>query len=454
MLGTISVGAVVGATMLRNAVSGAAKWGAGQNLGEVGSRFWGWAVSEKSPLEKSILNAVMSVASKHFKEYASNLETVAGKLKKEKRLDLGSENVKDVLSSDAFFDILKAANIPVPHIDKMLDLMQGQMVRNFVEEEPKENLAESVKVLIEESEEARKMARQLKEDLRRNRAGIDWLIRRENQVHGVLLAGVGSDGLLVAKLDAVHELLADEMQELLRRVAKMEQMLGEIQGSIGIQKKDLDQINERLSRLDLSSLSRLSEMVSNSREIIIQTRDTGEIKKIMNRREIGEVVSLMMEAKKSLFILGIHALGPLHQGREIILDLLDAGGIVRVVLLKFDPDRNSPFGQRAEFEDDTSGRLKAMWYASLAVLRDIDSRRKGGTLEVRIHGKRPEYSIIIADGNKAHFTAYPEKRGVRGITGVTEFICNSGTDSGRFAEVERQFTALWEKGDCLLLKPR
>lgn len=449
MLGTISMGAVVGATLLRRAVSGAAKFGAGQNLGEVGSRFWGWMVSEKSPLEKSIINAVMSVASKHFKEYASNMQTVAGKLKQEKRLDLKSETVKEVLTSDAFFDILKAAKIPVPHIDRMLDLVQGQMVQNFVEEEPKENLAEAVKVLIEESEEAKAMSRQLKEDLRRNRAGIDWLIQKERQVHGVLVAGVGSDGLLVAKLDAVHELLADEMQELIRRAAKMEQMLVQIQGSISIQKKDLEQINEKLAKLDLTSLSRISEMVSNSKEIVMGAGDTGETKKIMRRREIGEVLSLMMDSKKRLDILGINALGPVHQGREIILELLNKGGSVRVLMLKYASGGDSPFGRRSEFEQDSVGRLKAEWLASVAILRDISTKKTGGSLEVRCHGLTPDYSIIIVDEMKLHYNPYPPERGKRGVTGFTEFMRNEGVERTRFLEVCRLFEDLWKKGERL-----
>ena len=449
MMGTISMGAVVGATILRRAVSGAAKMGAGQNLGEVGSRFWGWMVSEKSPLEKSIINAVMSVASKHFKEYASNMQTVAGKLKQERRLDLKSETVKEVLTSDAFFDILKAAKIPVPHIDRMLDLVQGQMVKNFVEEEPKENLAEMVNVLIEENEEAKAMSRQFKEDLRKNRAGIDWLIQKERQVHGVLVAGVGSDGLLVAKLDAVHELLADEMQELIRRAAKMEKMLCEIQGSISVQKKDLEQINEKLARLDLASLSRITEMVSNSKEIVMGAGDTKETKKIMRRREIGEVLSLMMDSDRRLDILGINALGPIHQGREIILELLNKGGSVRVLLLKYAPGKDSPFGRRLEFEQDSVGRLKAEWLASVAILRDISTKNTGGGLEVRCHGLTPDYSIIIVDEMKLHYNPYPPERGKRGVAGFTEFIRNDGVERTRFLEVCRLFEDLWKKGERL-----
>ena len=122
-----------------------------------------------------------------------------------------------------------------------------------------------------------------------------------------------------------------------------------------------------------------------------------------------------------LWILCINATGPLHQGREIIIDVLKNGGSVRVLLL--DPIHNI-FDCRTEVEHDYVGRISAELLASVYILLDI-LHQVGGTegaaerLELRFHHEPPNRSLIMVNCEQENglvlANTYPAKKpGPRG----------------------------------------
>lgn len=98
-----------------------------------------------------------------------------------------------------------------------------------------------------------------------------------------------------------------------------------------------------------------------------------------------------------LWILGINATGPLHQGREIIIDVLKNDGSVRVLLL--DPIHEI-FDDRSLAEHDSVGRISAELLASLYILLDILYQVRGTQgaaerLELGFHHGPPDKSFIM-----------------------------------------------------------
>jgi len=147
--------------------------------------------------------------------------------------------------------------------------------------------------------------------------------------------------------------------------------------------------------LDLNISHILAEMKFKGLEEKIKK---GEFFKL---REIDIVLDAISGAKKSLDIMGINNLGPLHQGREMLIRLLNNGGHVRICLL----DVNSEgFKQRERDEcqhqitGKISPRLRDEYKASIGILKDINQFKKAGTLEVRQYKHYPLCSIIISDG--------------------------------------------------------
>lgn len=105
-----------------------------------------------------------------------------------------------------------------------------------------------------------------------------------------------------------------------------------------------------------------------------------------------------------LEMLGINSLGPIHQGRELIRDILksaDEGGQSgKVRLLLLDPLSDACRGEcgRVCFETDKVGRLAAELQASLYILADIRSEvgaEAFSNFELRFHGSDPDRSLIM-----------------------------------------------------------
>lgn len=125
-----------------------------------------------------------------------------------------------------------------------------------------------------------------------------------------------------------------------------------------------------------------------------------------------------------VWILGINATGPLHQGREILIGLLKNGGKLRILLLN---PTQPVFGKRSDRERDRVGRITAELFASFYILMDIMSQLKSvdesllRNVEVRLHQKCPDRSLIMVNSEDQDrivlMNRYPPEEGTRGVEG-------------------------------------
>ena len=84
---------------------------------------------------------------------------------------------------------------------------------------------------------------------------------------------------------------------------------------------------------------------------------------------------IIKEAKSTVQILGINALGPLHHCREELIEFL-VSPQRRLQLLLLD-SRSEVFKERAKKEGDNVGRIMHEWKASIRILKDISMKTKG-----------------------------------------------------------------------------
>lgn len=175
------------------------------------------------------------------------------------------------------------------------------------------------------------------------------------------------------------------------------------------------------------------------------------------KRRIEKDLCLMNMARKELWILGINALGPLHQGREIIIKQLERGVWIRILLLDPEcPEFHSRMDDE-EYKKKEDGmfyygkRLFHEYNASIALCRDINNTAKGNfNFEVRIHDKKPTEALVITDPNPSdkilgicNYNPYPEKRGTRGVEGKHIPIVKKN-DPENFEKWVSRFDDLWK----------
>lgn len=164
-----------------------------------------------------------------------------------------------------------------------------------------------------------------------------------------------------------------------------------------------------------------------------------------------------MNRAPKLDVLGVSALGPIHQGREVIIETLAEGGSVRALLL--DPE-STAFIQRSHQELDTLGRIAAEQLASLYILADI---RKQVTpvaaahLQIRLYQELPDRSLVMIDTGESDGIAlvnvYPLQIGVRGMTGAS-FMWNANhtDDAVDYRDSLSRFDERWNRATRITLR--
>ncbi len=138
----------------------------------------------------------------------------------------------------------------------------------------------------------------------------------------------------------------------------------------------------------------------------------GDVINLVNERnphKTSSAINLIEKCRSELLIMGINSLGPLHSGRELILECLKNGVNVKILLL--DPDCNGFLFQSMREETTKegirSGRLLAELKASLAICDDINNfftayknenpDKKSGSIEVRFRDEHPIKALVIID---------------------------------------------------------
>jgi excisionase family DNA binding protein len=167
-------------------------------------------------------------------------------------------------------------------------------------------------------------------------------------------------------------------------------------------------------------------------------------------RSVVPYLSLIRAASKEIWILGINALGPLHQGREAIIKQLKKGVNVKILLLNTE---SHFFLKRVKKEDPEhgieTGRLFAESQAAVAICRDImfASADAPGYFEVRVYSRTPKEAIVIIDPTSnsgfCNVNLYPLGENSRGLTGTEIEYKNIGKSKKTFAKYVSRYKTLW-----------
>jgi excisionase family DNA binding protein len=174
-------------------------------------------------------------------------------------------------------------------------------------------------------------------------------------------------------------------------------------------------------------------------------------------REPFKDIVLFKGCQQDLFILGINALGPLHQGQKQIREALERGVNVKILLLDPACEEFQIRSKREEYKNGKqSGRLLAELNASIAICKDINNLKEDpailghqtGAIDLRFHDKQPTRSLIIADPSsflgKCNVNHYPLGDGKRGAEGGQYTLIAGGEATDEFIEHVNYFRKLWE----------
>lgn len=152
-------------------------------------------------------------------------------------------------------------------------------------------------------------------------------------------------------------------------------------------------------------------------------------------------------APPSVDLFDINALAPLHAGFEMFLELLRAGGRLRIAML--DP-RGEAFARRSALEQDRVGRIAAEQIASFHIIADLIThlRREGETcdLAVRLTTPLPDSAIVLVNidtpSGLVLANPYPTNEDRRGL--AVPWYKYSQTDGALYQQYREKFRALWE----------
>jgi len=168
----------------------------------------------------------------------------------------------------------------------------------------------------------------------------------------------------------------------------------------------------------------LHRVYSANNKVYITEKSVGKYLKCKDPRNPGNDRIIIKNTKMSLLILGINGLGPLHQNREIMINLLMNGGKVRVLLL--DPSCEE-FRKRVEFEKckakQITSRLLFEFLSSYALCKEIHDCSAGNCdFQLRVHSYEPKMSLVICDSELdegiLNQNIYPPTKGMRGMEGA------------------------------------
>ena len=155
---------------------------------------------------------------------------------------------------------------------------------------------------------------------------------------------------------------------------------------------------------------------------------------IGKKRVMSEDKQLIITSQKEVWILGINALGPLHECYEELISLLKKGGRIKVLLLN---PASKAFKQREKDEEELNGkivgRLCAEYNASLSICRSIlHFSAEKGEIKLKVHDNYPEHALIIRDPRsdtcKIHINYYPKEKLTRGYIGEHRAILQQWPD--------------------------
>lgn len=212
------------------------------------------------------------------------------------------------------------------------------------------------------------------------------------------------------------------------------------------QKKDKDDLKGKMA--ELSKHVERSFQCSDSRNI---SNDLGLLKFAQTCEDINRIN-----------VLGVNALGIVHQGYETIISLMSKKGL-KIQILVIDP-RGNVFSDRIISESSenkalyevTCYRLLSEWNTTMMILSSISQKAKSKStakLEVKKHNTTMNIGMtaILSPqevNSKAYINKYPSEG--RGYTGK-HFLCSMNADSERytFKTAINKFEDLWDNGTVI-----
>jgi hypothetical protein len=192
-----------------------------------------------------------------------------------------------------------------------------------------------------------------------------------------------------------------------------------------------------------NTIKKLSDEINYLKKVNLDT--TSKVDPEADRKLVGE-------AEKSIQILGINALAPLHHCREELISFLRRKkGTIQILLI--DPSKKC-FQKRVMAEKDSVGRIKSEWFASIKIIKEILHNTKGhGKIELKLYDARPDRSLLIIDAldsetykGRMLINYYPEESGTRGYEGG-QFLVDYSLirDRDSFEKNIAHFSDLWSK---------
>lgn len=214
---------------------------------------------------------------------------------------------------------------------------------------------------------------------------------------------------------------------------------------------DIFQISERTIRQHLKSGKWPG--IKEGRIWRVLNTDNHIFLKYINGRNILADLALMRLAKKTICIHGINALGPLHQGREILLAKLRKGINVNILILDIDCPVFSQREIKEEYIDNQlSGRLRAEYSASVAICKDIHNftskYSSPGRLQLNSHDIEPTRAMVIIDPSDSGCCSvnyYPNAPNTRGLAGKHRFFVKNEESHDDFEDSVQLFKSIWNK---------
>lgn len=128
-----------------------------------------------------------------------------------------------------------------------------------------------------------------------------------------------------------------------------------------------------------------------------EVRNIETVRKLQKR-----AANISQEKHVEVFINGVNALSPLHQGMESLIEIMDNGGEVKVMVLDGDSDYLLKRIEEEEgHRDKEKSRIMKELEASLSIMEDIKRHSKDkGNLELRRYSEPIYASIKIPGGEK------------------------------------------------------
>lgn len=176
------------------------------------------------------------------------------------------------------------------------------------------------------------------------------------------------------------------------------------------------------------------------------------LKEEEKKRNLYKDIDLFNSSNSTLDLLGINALGPLHSGRESIIDFNKRGGKLQILLLNpLSPAFKERQRLEEEFDHLIMGRLTAEFIATMGLCSDIIHFSPfKENITIKTHGTTPKMALVIserdADSAILNCNIYSNEKNERGLMQTHKLNIKKNEKPEQFAQYCNYFIELWKNG--------